>query len=264
MHKFNNSWLFQREKIDNLSKSKLLIQKINNSLKDFDNIRIIDLGTGTGSNFRYLSKKIKFKNQYWTLMDISKSSLNEARNNINFNKKIKKISIINNDIIKNINKTKFDNFDLVSGSAFLDIMPKKWFKSFYHKNINTKIIYFSINYDGLFKFYPNHKLDKKVLSLFNYDQKSKKANNLKAVGPDCSNIINKHFLKTHKTYLINSNWDKIENKKFQLMFLDFCTNVIKKHGKENFSEWLAFRKQNIYANKSKLTVFNKDFLALKV
>ena len=63
MHKFENSWLFQREKIDNLSKNIFIINKINSILKKYDKIRIIDLGTGTGSNFRYLSKKIKFKNQ---------------------------------------------------------------------------------------------------------------------------------------------------------------------------------------------------------
>lgn len=79
MHKFENSWLFQREKIDNMSKNLFLIKKINNSLKNYDQISIIDLGTGTGSNFRFLSKKIKYKNQSWTLMDISKNSLNAAK-----------------------------------------------------------------------------------------------------------------------------------------------------------------------------------------
>ena len=264
MHKFNNSWLFQREKIDNLSKSKILIKRINKTIKKLNDIRIIDLGTGTGSNFRYLSKKINFNNQKWTLMDISKSSLEEAKKNISINKKIKKISIINNDIIKNIHDTNFNNFDLVSGSAFLDIMPRQWFKSFHYKNINTKIIYFSINYDGYFKFFPKHKLDKRVLDLFNFDQKSNKLNNLKAVGPDCSKIIQKYFHKTHKTFLRNSNWNKITNKKFQLMFLDFCSDVIHKHGKNDFSEWFEFRKQKIALNKSKLTVHNKDFLAVKI
>ena len=264
MHKFNNSWLFQREKIDNLSKSKTLIKRINNVLKELNDIRIIDLGTGTGSNFRYLSKKINYYNQNWTLMDISKNSLEEAKNNIRINKKIKKISIINNDIIKNIHDTNFNNFDLVSGSAFLDIMPRQWFKSFHYKNINTKIIYFSINYDGYFTFFPKHKLDKKVLDLFNFDQKSKKVSNLKAVGPDCCKIIHKYFYKTHKTYLRTSNWNKISNKKFQLMFLDFCSDVIHKHGKNDFSEWFEFRKQKIALNKSKLTVHNKDFLAVKI
>ena len=93
MHKFNNSWLFKREKIDNLSKNKLIIQNINKSLKSHNEINIIDLGTGTGSNFRYLSKKIKYNNQYWTLMDISKSSLKEARANTQINRKINNFCI---------------------------------------------------------------------------------------------------------------------------------------------------------------------------
>ena len=109
MHKFENSWLFEREKIDNLSKNKSIIKKINNSLKNHDQIKIIDLGTGTGSNFRYLSKKIKYKNQSWTLMDISKSSLSEAKKNININKKIRIIKLKNDDIIKNIQKHNFTN-----------------------------------------------------------------------------------------------------------------------------------------------------------
>ena len=84
MHKFDNSWLFQRERIDNLSKNISLVDKINNYLNNLDRIKIIDLGTGTGSNFRYLSKKIKYKNQFWTLMDISKNSLNEAKKKYNY------------------------------------------------------------------------------------------------------------------------------------------------------------------------------------
>ena len=139
MHKFENSWLFQREKIDNISKSISIINKINVVLKDYDKIRIIDLGTGTGSNFRYLSKKIKFKNQSWTLMDLSKSSLNEAKKTSVTNNKIQKIILKHDDIIKNIDKHNFDNYEIVTGSAFLDIMPVNWFKKFYTKNRNTKL-----------------------------------------------------------------------------------------------------------------------------
>ena len=264
MHEFQNSWLFQREKIDNLSKNISIINKINRVLKNYDEIRIIDLGTGTGSNFRYLSKKIKFKNQFWTLMDLSKSSLNQAKKNIVTNNKIKKIILKHDDIIKNIQQHNFEDYDLVTGSAFLDIMPFDWFKKFYIKNKNTKLVYFSINYDGYIKFYPKHNLDRDILQLFNNDQKSKKNNKTRAVGPDCSNIINRCFSKTHKCYLFKSNWIDVKNKNFQLMFLDFCENIIKTNRKTNFSEWLDFRKENIIKNNSKLSVSNKDFLAIKI
>ena len=264
MHKFENSWLFQREKVDNLSKNISIIKKINSFFKSYNEIRIIDLGTGTGSNFRYLSKKIKYKNQSWTLMDLSKSSLNEAKKNIVINNKIKKINLKHDDIIKNIHQHTFKDYDLVTGSAFLDIMPLDWFNKFYKLNTNTKLVYFSINYDGYFKFFPKHNLDKDVLKLFNNDQKSKKNNKNKAVGPDCSDIINNCFSKTHKCYLFKSNWTDVKNKKFQLMFLDFCEKIIKKNRKTNLLDWIEFRKDNIINNKSKLTVNNKDFLAIKI
>jgi len=264
MHKFENSWLYQREKIDNSSKNLKIINKINSSLKNLKNINILDLGTGTGSNFRFLSKKINHKNQCWTLMDISKSSLYQAKNNIILNNKIKKVSLKYNDAIKNIKKTNFNQFDLVTGSAFLDIMPYKWFKDFHKLNQNTKIIYFSINYDGYFKFNPHHSLDNNMLELFNKDQQSKKDGKVKAVGPDCAEIIKSFFSKTHKTFLLNSNWVDIKNKRFQLMFLNFCKNVINKNNKNILDEWLEFKKENILKNKSKLNVHNKDFLAIKI
>ncbi len=264
MHKFENSWLYQREKIDNLSKNLTLIDKINSELKYLENISVLDLGTGTGSNFRFLSKKIKHKNQSWTLMDISRSSLQEAKKNITLHNKIKKVSFKYNDIIKNIKKTNFNKFDLVTGSAFLDIMPANWFKDFHRLNQNTKIIYFSINYDGYFKFYPRHTLDNNMLKLFNKDQNSKKDGKVKAVGPDCGEIIMNHFAKTHKTFLLNSNWLDASNKNFQLMFLNFCKNVINKNKEITLHEWLEFKKAKIIKNKSKLLVHNKDFLAIKI
>ena len=264
MHAFNNNWLFERERIDNLSKNKTLINKLDNSLKKFNNINIIDLGARTGSNFRYLSKKIKLKNQYWSLIDISQKSLNEVKKNLTKNQKFINLKLINKNIIRDIKKFEFNKFYLVTGSAFLDIMPLNWFKSFHEKNINTKLVYFSINYDGFFQFFPKHDLDLEILNLFNNDQVSKKNNQNKAVGPNCTSIINKFFNKSHKTYSLQSNWSVQNNINFQLLFLAFCENIIKKNNKLKYSNWIEFRKNKIKNNKSKLIVHNKDFLAIKI
>ena len=48
------------------------------------------------------------------------------------------------------------------------------------------------------------------------------------------------------------------------MFLEFCEKIIKKNNKTNLLEWLEFRTDNIIMNKSKLSVSNKDFLAIKI
>ena len=73
-----------------------------------------------------------------------------------------------------------------------------------------------------------------------------------------------HFSKTHKTFLLNSNWVDIRNKNFQLMFLDFCKNIIHKTKDYALDEWLEFKKEKIIKNQSKLLVRNKDFLAIKI
>ena len=54
MHKFNNDWLFYREKIDSISRNKKIIEKINRYFKDYKILSIADLGCGTGSYYRYL------------------------------------------------------------------------------------------------------------------------------------------------------------------------------------------------------------------
>ena len=102
-----------------------------------------------------------------------------------------------------------------------------------------------------------------VLKLFNKDQESDKGIGKKAVGKNCSKLINKVFTKTHKTFVLNSNWNVSKNKIFQDMFINFCENVIKKN-KISLDPWIKFRKENIRLNKSKLLLRNRDFLALKL
>ena len=262
MHKFDNNWLLQREKIDTQSKSKILINKINSYFKIYKEINIIDLGCGAGSNFRYLYSKIKNK-QTWDMIDISFESLNYFKKDISKNNKVTKVNFVKKNLIKNLHQIKFEKFNLATGSAFLDIMPKSWFKNFYKLNTKTNIIYFAINFDGNFIFYPTHKDDKLVLKLFNSDQKTDKGSGQKAVGSDCTKIINSLFKKTHKTYIYNSDWKVKNNKAFQNMFINFCENVISKN-KYDLSDWLIYRRKLINNNKSKFILKNKDFLAIKM
>jgi len=262
MHEFENSWLLSREKIDSVSRNKKAIEKINKYTNFTKNLNIIDLGCGTGSNFRYLNPKI-LKKQSWKMIDISNLSLSYLKKNIRFSQKIQNITFKNEDIIKNLEKINFKDFDIVTGSALLDIMPKEWFVEFSKINKSTKIIYFSINYDGNFKFYPKHKDDDKIVKLFNKDQMSDKGIGKKAVGPKCTQIINKLFQRTHKTYVFNSDWVIEKNKIMQNMFISFCEEIISKNNK-NYELWLNFRKNKIKSNKSILKLQNKDFLALKL
>ena len=75
MHEFNNNWLKLRETVDKKSRNLKIIELINKKFSNDKSISIIDLGTGTGSNFNYLKPRLKFF-QNWVFTDISYNSMN--------------------------------------------------------------------------------------------------------------------------------------------------------------------------------------------
>ena len=107
MHKFNNDWLFLREKVDAISRNKKIIEKINKYFKEYEMLSIADLGCGTGSNYRYLYPKLK-KKQSWDMIDISFESIKEFKKRTNNKNKIININYRKFDLIKNIKNFKFE------------------------------------------------------------------------------------------------------------------------------------------------------------
>ena len=151
MHEFNNHWLKLRETVDKKSRNPKIIQIINDQFKNNNRISIIDLGTGAGSNFNYLKPRLNFY-QNWFFTDISSNSINYFKQNLKLSNKIYKTKFQIVDVIKDLNKIKFNKFNIVTGSAFLDILPRSWFYKFHKLNIKTEIILFALNYNGDFKF----------------------------------------------------------------------------------------------------------------
>ena len=261
MHEFDNNWLKLRETVDKKSRNLRIIKLINKKFNYNDTISIIDLGTGAGSNFNYLKSKLKFY-QNWFFTDISSNSMNYFKINLKLSNKIIKTKFQNFDVIKNLDRIEFKKFDIVTGSAFLDILPRNWFYKFHKFNTQTEIVLFALNYNGDFKFFPKHKYDNNIVELFNKDQKTDKGIGNKAIGPDCNYLINNVFKKTHHTYLMNSKWNVLKNYQFQKYFLYFCGKVIDKN-KVDYSSWLEFRYNCIKEKNSRLILQNNDFLAIK-
>ena len=165
MHEFQNKWLNLRETVDRSSRNKRILYLINKFFKNKKNIRIVDLGSGAGSNYRFLKSRL-LNNQYWSFVDISHQSTNYFKKNIKLSSKIKKTNFKIVDVINNLEKINFNDYNLVTGSAILDILPKTWFKNFHKLNVDTEIVYFALNYNGNFKFFPKHKDDKIILNIF--------------------------------------------------------------------------------------------------
>ena len=228
----------------------------------FNGGKYIDCTFGHGG---YSKKILEFPDTKVIALDRdpkSKTIAIKFKKNIKLSSKIKKTNFKIVDVINNLEKINFNDYNLVTGSAFLDILPKTWFKNFHKLNVDTEIVYFALNYNGNFKFFPKHKDDKKILNNFNKDQKSDKGIGEVAVGPDCTELINKVFKRTHKTYVLDSTWDVSKNYEFQIYFLNFCREIIQKN-KLNFDDWLKFRLKCIKEKNSRFILNNTDFLAIK-
>ena len=70
MHEFQNKWLNLRETVDRNSRNKRILYLINRFFNDKKKIKIVDLGSGAGSNYRFLKSRL-LNNQYWFFVDIS-------------------------------------------------------------------------------------------------------------------------------------------------------------------------------------------------
>ncbi len=88
--------------------TEILVETIINSVNKEDNLRILDIGVGSGNISISLAKHLP--NSKITATDISEQALSIAKNNAEMNNVLEKISFINNDILKdNLN----EEFDIV-------------------------------------------------------------------------------------------------------------------------------------------------------
>jgi ubiquinone/menaquinone biosynthesis C-methylase UbiE len=93
MHKYNEEML-----------KELTLKYATKNLHE--DIHILDLACGTGFNSRFLNNI--FKEGKFTLVDISRGMLNEARNNCNFN-----ASFLEKDMLTFLKSSKDNSFDIV-------------------------------------------------------------------------------------------------------------------------------------------------------
>jgi SAM-dependent methyltransferase len=75
---FTSDWLALREPVDHRSRDADLVASLAKWWRSFPSYRVLDLGSGTGSNLRYLAPRLG-EQQEWTLVDRDGALLDRAR-----------------------------------------------------------------------------------------------------------------------------------------------------------------------------------------
>lgn len=74
---FAADWLTLREPVDHRSRPPAIIDRLNAHLSGSNHIQVLDLGAGTGSNYRYLAPQLSAP-QNWFLYDHDATLLAKA------------------------------------------------------------------------------------------------------------------------------------------------------------------------------------------
>jgi SAM-dependent methyltransferase len=193
MSGFTGEWLALREPADIAARSQELTSFVRDALESRARLEIVDLGSGTGSNVRYLAPRLPSP-QHWTLIDDDPALLALARQTaggatvgrpIN---PVPDISIVCADLA-DIDRLIPEHCDLVTASALLDLVSARWLAALVDvcRRRNAAVLAV-LDYDGRIACEPVVPGDERLRDLVNRHQRTDKGFG-PALGPEAGEHI---------------------------------------------------------------------------
>ena len=165
MGDFSAAWLQLREPIDHRARSAALTTGVLEALR-VDELRILDLACGTGSNLRYLRGHTS-PDPDWLLVDHDPSliALVPAAPNV---------TTLQRDLAS-LDASLFEGRSLVTASALLDLVSDAWLRGLAAQcRAHGSAALFALTYDGRIAFDPEEPEDSLVRDLVNRHQETDK------------------------------------------------------------------------------------------
>jgi len=123
METFDADWLALREPLDHISRSKDLIAPLVHAWDTGGWSRVLDLGSGTGSNLRYLAPRLP-PDQDWVLIDHDPDHLRTLRA-LKRPPGVRSLTVSSRDLATH-EWGDMAGADLVTASALLDLTSEHW------------------------------------------------------------------------------------------------------------------------------------------
>lgn len=187
---FSADWLALREPADHASISAEVRLTLVRAFAGRDTLRIVDLGSGTGSNLRGLSPWLGSRQQ-WTLVDYDPVLLDAAR--VRFAETAAgpdvEISYARADLSTVDLGALFAGADLVTASALFDLVSVPMIERLAAAVASHHQIFATVlSYDGIAAWLPGDPLDPAMRDAFNAHQHTDKGFG-PAAGPDATDAI---------------------------------------------------------------------------
>lgn len=280
---FSASWLALREGADHRARNAALAHRVAGRMSDTPLLRVLDLGSGTGSNLRASAPHLG-PNQEWTLVDYDPALLEEAARALTRWADDAKaigdslvlikggqtigVSFRIADLNIELEAVLAKKPDLVTASALFDLISAPWMARFAKAVAASGADFYTVlTYDGRDEFAPAHPLDHAVIAAFATHQSRDKGFG-PAAGPKAASALADAFRTAgYSVETGDSPWvlDAGDNALVQEL-LGGIAGAVSETGLVTLTalaEWLAFRKAAASKPGAKLVTGHTDILAFR-
>jgi hypothetical protein len=260
---FSADWLALREPYDLRARSPEVIAAVAASVAALPSVHIVDLACGTGATVRALSGQLPAR-QVWRLADNDLGLLGRAKA-MTLPETIQ-VTAVPLDLNRDLEAMLDGAIDLVTTSAFLDLVSKDWLD-----RLTTEIaaraipFYAALTYDGRIDIAPGDPADASIVAAVNKHQATDKGFGL-ALGPEAAACAIRAFERlgyavTHR----RSDWTmRPGDRDLQLEIFSGWAAAARETGALSLAEtasWLTHRRASVAAGSSSLRVGHVDLFA---
>jgi hypothetical protein len=260
-------WLALREPADFAARSESITELIVERVGDLRPIRALDLGTGTGSNIRYLASRFN-PDQQWVAVDKDPGLLAEAAERCASIAPGVQIRTRKLDLGATLPSDLFDERHLVTASALLDLVSPSWLD---HVATECRRVHasalFTLTYDGWNECAPGDPDDDRVFALFNQHQLTDKGLGGNAAGPRGTEVARDAFTRAGFDVRVeSSNWHIARDARaFQAELIagwTYAAAEIAPLERPMIEAWKAKRLAHVNAGHSIIIVGHHDLAAI--
>jgi hypothetical protein len=255
-----SSWLALREPADVIARSATLTRAVVDALGDHDEVSVLDLGTGTGSNLRYLSRYLP-QRQRWLLVDRDSTLLAE----LTARATEYPVETRCLDLGRSLDPGLFSGRHLVTASALLDLVSRDWLSVLArHCRDSGAAVLFALTYNGCSRCSPEEPEDDEVRELLNRHQRANDHGFGLAAGPEAVECAAQCFRAVgYRVSCSASDWTlPPDSRELQRQLIEGWGEAAREIAPGQapmIGDWLARRLAHVEAQRSRLVVCHEDF-----
>lgn len=274
---FDTGWLDLREPADASARNRALIDALSEWANRRSHLAVVDLGCGTGANFRALSPRLP-AHQDWTMIDNDPVLLEQAGARLGAMAAVggyaidegaqgltlcredvrRTVRLVNADIAAQPENIGLPEGGLVTCSALLDLVGAEWLESLIDRVIAAgAAFYAALEIDGRIALDPVDIEDERILAAFRRDQERDKGFG-PALGPAAAGHAAERFRTGgYRVRTAQADW-RLDSASADLA-MAWLTGLADAAGEP---EWLARRMALVKEGRLLIEVGHTDLLAL--